>query len=154
MQSAVPPAAVPAGIAPAPGPAVLYMLGATAFLAGTTLLAKALARRRWGRASASPSGQLRAVSLRMDRLRRRRGIDPRCASRQPDLRTHVMRVLCGWTGVTLMFAAAAMIPLSDATAISFLNPVFCMILAIPLLGERVGPWRWLAAAIAGGRARS
>ena len=41
-----------------------------------------------------------------------------------------------------------MIPLADATAISFLNPVFCMILAIPLLGERVGPWRWLAAAIA------
>jgi drug/metabolite transporter (DMT)-like permease len=67
---------------------------------------------------------------------------------RPDFRTHVARTLCGWTGVSLMFAAAAMIPLSDATAISFLNPVFGMILAIPLLGERVGPWRWLAAAIA------
>ncbi|MEO1706062.1 MAG: EamA family transporter, partial [Pseudomonadota bacterium] len=47
-----------------------------------------------------------------------------------------------------MFASVAYIPLADATAISFLNPVFGMILAIPLLGERVGKWRWLAAAIA------
>jgi drug/metabolite transporter (DMT)-like permease len=47
-----------------------------------------------------------------------------------------------------MFAAAAAIPLADATAISFLNPIFGMILAIPLLGERVGKWRWLAAVIA------
>ena len=46
-----------------------------------------------------------------------------------------------------MFAAAAAIPLADATAISFLNPLFAMVFAIPLLGERVGPWRWLAAAI-------
>ena len=44
----------------------------------------------------------------------------------------------------MMFAAVAMIPLADATAISFLNPVF----AIPLLGECVGPWRWTAAAVA------
>ena len=50
-------------------------------------------------------------------------------------------------GVTLMFAAAVYIPLSDATAISFLNPVFAMIFAIPFLGERVGKWRWIAAAI-------
>lgn len=47
-----------------------------------------------------------------------------------------------------MFAAVAFIPLSDATAISFLNPVFAMLLAIPLLGERVGRVRWAAAAIA------
>ena len=46
-----------------------------------------------------------------------------------------------------LFASVAWIPLADATAISFLNPIFAMILAIPLLGERVGPWRWLAAAI-------
>ncbi|WP_417525943.1 DMT family transporter [Marinovum sp.] len=61
---------------------------------------------------------------------------------------HVQRTTCGWAGVTLMFAAVAAIPLADATAISFLNPVFAMILAIPLLGERVGPVRWAAAALA------
>ena len=72
----------------------------------------------------------------------------RPALSRPDYKTHAIRTICGWSGVTLMFAAAAAIPLSDATAISFLNPVFGMILAIPLLGERVGPWRWAAAAIA------
>jgi len=61
---------------------------------------------------------------------------------------HGLRVLFGWGGVTLMFAATAFIPLSDATAISFLNPVFGVLLAIPLLGERVGRVRLSAAALA------
>jgi drug/metabolite transporter (DMT)-like permease len=60
----------------------------------------------------------------------------------------VARTTFGWLGVTLMFAAAARIPLSDATAISFLSPVFTLLLAIPLLGERVGQMRWMAALIA------
>ncbi|MEX0366065.1 MAG: DMT family transporter, partial [Ruegeria sp.] len=67
---------------------------------------------------------------------------------RPSLRLHLARTFSGWAGVTLMFASVAYIPLADATAISFLNPVFGMILAIPLLGERVGKWRWLAAVIA------
>lgn len=50
--------------------------------------------------------------------------------------------------MTLIFAAVAYIPMADATEITFVNPVFAMILAIPLLGEKVGPVRWLAAAIA------
>jgi drug/metabolite transporter (DMT)-like permease len=66
----------------------------------------------------------------------------------PNLRLHAARSLLGWSGVTLMFAAVAFVPMADATAISFLNPVFAMVFAIPLLGERVGPVRWSAAAIA------
>jgi len=68
--------------------------------------------------------------------------------RNPHLPRHVLRSLSGFIGVTFMFAATTLMPLSDATAISFLNPVICMILAIPFLGERVGPVRWLAASIA------
>lgn len=63
-------------------------------------------------------------------------------------RLHVGRTVFGWGGITLIFAAVAYIPMADATAITFVNPVFAMILAIPLLGEKVGPVRWLAAAIA------
>ncbi|MEM9580954.1 MAG: DMT family transporter [Pseudomonadota bacterium] len=62
-------------------------------------------------------------------------------------RLHLGRTTSGWIGVTLMFTAVAYIPLADATAISFLNPVFAMVFAILLLGERVGRWRWAAAAI-------
>lgn len=123
------------------------MLAATAFIAGTTLLAKALGTDTLG----SP---LHPIQVSFGRFlfawlalvavvaALRPGFT------RPNWPTHVARVACGWTGVTLMFAAAAMIPLADATAISFLNPVFCMVLAIPLLGERIGPWRWGAAAIA------
>jgi len=46
-----------------------------------------------------------------------------------------------------MFAASALIPLADATAISMLNPFIAMVLAIPLLKETVGPRRWLAAGL-------
>lgn len=60
---------------------------------------------------------------------------------------HVGRSVCGWIAVTLMFAAAARMPLAEATAISFLSPIVTMALAIPLLTERVGPIRWLAAGI-------
>ncbi len=66
---------------------------------------------------------------------------------KPNLKIHIGRSALGWGGVTLMFAAAVYIPLSDATAISFLNPVFTMLFAIPFLGEKVGPWRWLAAVV-------
>ncbi|MGB0504726.1 MAG: DMT family transporter [Pikeienuella sp.] len=61
---------------------------------------------------------------------------------------YIGRAICGWGGVTCMFAAASVIPLADATAISFLNPVFAMFLAIIFLKETVGPIRWIAAAIA------
>lgn len=61
---------------------------------------------------------------------------------------HFGRSLCGWAGISCLFAAVAVIPLADATAISFLSPLVTMLLAVPLLGERVGLWRWGAAGIA------
>lgn len=61
---------------------------------------------------------------------------------------HALRVLLQWAGISCLFAASAAMRLADATAISFLNPIFAMALSIPLLGERVGPWRWAAAAVA------
>jgi drug/metabolite transporter (DMT)-like permease len=147
-QGAVPPAALPpAPRADAPGAAIAFMIAATALIAGTTLLAKALGTDTLGPAlhplQVSFGRFLFAwlvITATVAALR------PRLT--RPDLKTHTARTLCGWSGVTLMFAAAAAIPLADATAISFLNPIFGMILAIPLLGERVGKWRWLAAAIA------
>lgn len=120
---------------------------AAAFAAGTTLLAKALGTGVLGpdmHALQISFGRflfaLMTISCAVAVLR------PKFT--RPHLGLHAGRSALGWGGVTLMFAAAAFIPLSDATAISFLNPVFGMLLAIPLLGEKVGPVRWGAALIA------
>ena len=120
---------------------------AAAFAAGTTLLAKAL-----GTGALGPGmhplqishGRFLFALLAIGAFAAIRR--PRFT--RPDLKLHAARSGLGWGGVSCMFAAAAFIPLSDATAISFLNPVFGMILAIPLLGEKVGPVRWSAALIA------
>lgn len=120
---------------------------ATVFIAATTLLAKALGTDALG----PPLHPLQishgrflfafaAISTAVVTLRFK--------LQRPQWRLHFARTSCGWLGITLMFASVAHIPLADATAIAFLNPVFGMLLAIPLLGERVGPWRWAAAGIA------
>ncbi|MEO1109590.1 MAG: DMT family transporter [Pseudomonadota bacterium] len=126
--------------------AALLIFFASAFIAATTLLAKALGTETLG----PPLHPMQishgrflfafvvivgAVGILRPQLRR------------PHWGLHVGRTSFGWLGITLMFASVAFIPIADATAISFLNPVFAMVLAIPLLKEGVGPWRWLAAAV-------
>lgn len=61
---------------------------------------------------------------------------------------HLGRIGLGLGGITAMFAAVGLMVLTDATAISFLSPLFSMIFAIIFLRESIGPWRWLAAGIA------
>jgi len=120
---------------------------ACAFIAATTLIAKALATEQFG-ASMHPFQivfgrflfAFLAFALATAILRP--------PLQRPHLPLHVARTMGGWAGLALMFASVAHIPLADATAISFLNPVFGMIFAIPLLGEKVGKWRWSAAGIA------
>ena len=132
--------------------AALLILTATAFIAGTTLLAKALGSDALGAdALGTPLHPLQIshgrflfaclAFLTILAVKRRR-------LHAPDLRLHGARTLFGWLGVSLMFASVAHIPMADATAITFLNPVFAMMLAIPLLGEKVGPIRWSAAVAA------
>lgn len=127
--------------------AAALILIATAFIAATTLFAKAL--------GSSDLGQpLHPLQISHGRfffafifLLASAGIF-RPALTRPYWPLHIARTVCGWAGVTLMFASVAYIPLADATAISFLNPVFGMVLSIPLLGERVGRIRWAAATLA------
>lgn len=127
--------------------ALVLMLCASALIAATTLLAKALGTAALG----PPLDPLQVAHGRF--VFALMGVLLAVALLRPSFgpvhwKLHTARTTCGVIGVTLMFAAAARIPLADATAISFLNPVFTMILAIPLLGERVGRVRWTAAAVA------
>jgi drug/metabolite transporter (DMT)-like permease len=58
-----------------------------------------------------------------------------------------------WRGVvhtislTLFFVALPHVPLADMTAILFTSPIFVLAGAALVLGERVGPARWIAAAV-------
>lgn len=127
--------------------AALFMLASSALIAGTTLLAKALGTDALGPAL-SPLQVSHARFVFAFLAVATVVLVLRPALPRPHWRLHIARTSCGWIGVTLMFAASAQIPLADATAISFLAPVFTLMLAIPLLGEKVGPVRWMAAAIA------
>lgn len=130
-----------------PALAVVFILCATAFIAATMLLAKFLGTGVLGEAlhplQISHGRFVFAfIALSIAAAVMRPRFD------RPNLRLHFGRSFFGWAGVTLMFASVAFIPLPDATAISFLNPVFGMMLAIPFLGETVGRVRWSTAAIA------
>lgn len=125
---------------------IALMTAACALIAGTTLLAKALGTG-WGGEALSPfqvtfgryAFALATLGLAAAVLR------PRFT--RPAVRIHALRAFCGWSGVTAMFAASALIPLADAVAITFLNPIFTMLFAIPVLREHVGPRRWAAAGL-------
>ncbi|NDG16161.1 MAG: acyclic terpene utilization AtuA family protein, partial [Betaproteobacteria bacterium] len=74
----------------------------------------------------------------------------------PKLGTAIIRTHRPWlqiirglmlVGFTLsFFSALGYLPQAEATAIAFITPFFVMLLAGPLLGERVTIWRWLGAA--------
>lgn len=127
--------------------AAALILVATAFIAATTLMAKSLGTDTLGAplpALQISHGRFLFAFIALASV----AAVMRPALSQPHWRLHIARTTCGWAGVTLMFASVAFIPLADATAISFLNPVFAMMLAIPLLGEHVGRVRWSAAGLA------
>ena len=137
--------------APNPPLALALILTATAFIAGTMLFAKMIGTGVLGdplHPLQVSHGRFLFAFMAISTV----ALVMRPKITQPNLKLHVGRTFFGWGGVTMMFAAVAFIPMSDATAISFLNPVFGMLLAIPFLGERVGPWRWFAAAMALGGA--
>jgi drug/metabolite transporter (DMT)-like permease len=132
---------------PNPPLAIIFMLIASAFIAGAMVLAKSVGTGVFG----EPLHPLQVSHGRFAFAFMAIGLTTlimRPKFTKPNLPIHIGRTTFGWGGVTLMFAAVAFIPLPDATAISFLNPVFGMLLAIPLLGERVGRWRWTAATMA------
>ena len=119
------------------------MVIATAFVAASLTMAKMLGvsglspfQATWGRFA---FGLLALVSV---------AFFVRPVWSKPAYGKHAVRIFSGWSGVTMMFAAAIFIPLSDTTAISFTNPVFAMLLAIPLLGEKIGRVRWSTAFVA------
>jgi len=65
--------------------------------------------------------------------------------RRPGLQILRAGFLLGATGC--MYVALSLMPLAEATAIMFLNPLIITALSIPMLGEKVGARRWTAIVI-------
>ncbi|OYW46632.1 MAG: transporter [Sphingomonadales bacterium 12-68-11] len=58
--------------------------------------------------------------------------------------THLLRGLYGTIGMVLNFGAVILLPLAEATVLNFTAPIWATILAMVLLKEHVGVWRWSA----------
>ena len=54
---------------------------------------------------------------------------------------HLLRCLLIVGANMTYFAALAVLPLAEATALFYVMPLFITVLSVPLLGETVGPWR-------------
>ena len=59
-----------------------------------------------------------------------------------------LRSLFMFTTTVLFFIGISILPLTTASTIMFMSPVILTILSIPLLGEKVGPRRWMGIIIA------
>jgi len=62
-------------------------------------------------------------------------------------RGHLLRAMIGLSAMVCMFTALRLLPLPDATAIGFATPLFVVVLAFFLLGERVRIYRWSAVGV-------
>jgi drug/metabolite transporter (DMT)-like permease len=59
-------------------------------------------------------------------------------------RTHFLRALYGTVGMLFNFGAVILLPLAEATTMAFTAPIWAVMLAVLLLKDRVGIWRWSA----------
>jgi drug/metabolite transporter (DMT)-like permease len=57
---------------------------------------------------------------------------------------HFLRALVNGATLVTFFGALIFLPLATTVAITFASPLFMCILAMPVLGERVGARRWIA----------
>jgi drug/metabolite transporter (DMT)-like permease len=60
---------------------------------------------------------------------------------------HALRGILGLMSMSLNFTAMMMLPMAEATTISFAAPVFATMMAALLLGEPTGKYRWFAIAL-------
>jgi drug/metabolite transporter (DMT)-like permease len=63
------------------------------------------------------------------------------------LKLHLARAVVGVFAMGLWFTSIALVPLADAVALNFTMPLFIVVGAATILGEKVGLRRWSAAAI-------
>jgi drug/metabolite transporter (DMT)-like permease len=73
------------------------------------------------------------------------GVLAAISTRRPGL--HLARSMIGTCSMFFYFTGVTLLPLTDSTALSFVMPIFSVILAALILKEAVGLWRWGAVLI-------
>ena len=68
--------------------------------------------------------------------------------RSANLPLQIVRSILLLATTVLFFFGVRLLPLAEASAIMFTSPILLSILAIPFLGEKVGPYRWAAIFVA------
>lgn len=71
---------------------------------------------------------------------------------RPELRTrrfpqHALRAATGTAAMGCSFWSLSVLPLAEQTALTYTTPIFAALLAVPFLGEKIGPWRALGVGI-------
>ncbi|MDC1296352.1 DMT family transporter, partial [Pseudomonadota bacterium] len=130
---------------------ILFMISASLLIAGTTILAKILGTTTLG----PPINPMQISNARFFFafiLIFIFFITTKSKIIKPNYKVHLGRSVCGWIGISILFGASSIIPITDATAIIFTNPIFTMLLAIVLLGEKVKSIKWIAVIITFGGA--
>lgn len=73
----------------------------------------------------------------------------RAAFRKIDhLPLHLLRIALSVITLTASFFAIARVPMAVFTAVNFTRPIITMVMAAVILGETIGPRRWMAAGVA------
>jgi drug/metabolite transporter (DMT)-like permease len=63
------------------------------------------------------------------------------------LPAHARRAATGLLGMIFTYGAVLLLPLAEATTLSFTAPIFAVLIAMVLFRERIGPYRWAAVTI-------
>jgi drug/metabolite transporter (DMT)-like permease len=63
------------------------------------------------------------------------------------LGAHARRAATGLLGMIFTYGAVLLLPLAEATTLSFTAPIFAVLIALALFSEKIGPYRWAAVGI-------
>ena len=122
---------------------IFFMLAASAFIGGTAVIAKLLGKDNLGEPlSPFQISQSRFLYGFIFVLLFSLFYKVRIESPNPKL--HLARTSLGWMGATILFGSSSLIPVNDAVALNFSNPVFAMIFSLIILREKYYPYRWIA----------
>ena len=122
---------------------IFYMLVASAFIGGTAVIAKILGNDYFGE-SLTPFQISHSRFLYGFIFVLIFSLFYKIKILSPNPKLHVARTSLGLIGVTILFGSSSVIPLNDAVAINFSNPIFAMIFSLIILKEKFFSYRWIA----------